>query len=140
MVGKLVLNSIENSDGLKSVDNFVEKSRRMLESRAADARNIRGLQNWVNGNGCLSWEETAYLTRCNDLLSIVPPEDGTAVRFEIWVEDGLVRLLRKLQAVGTNVPMFIFLLYQPNSYRHGRTRIRICPRSTCIHVLRSMRK
>jgi len=77
-------------------DNFVERSWRMLKSEAAKPRNVRSLQNWVNGNGCLSWEETAYLTHCNDLRSVVPSEDSTAVRFETWVEDGLVRLLRKL--------------------------------------------
>ncbi|KAF2258467.1 hypothetical protein CC78DRAFT_594984 [Lojkania enalia] len=82
---------------LADYDNFVERNRRMLECEAAKPRNVRSLQNWVNGNGCLSREETNYLTRCNDLRSIASSEDSAVVRFEAWVEDGLVHLLRKLQ-------------------------------------------
>jgi hypothetical protein len=79
----------------------------MLESEVAKPRDIRSLQNWVNGNGCLSWEETEYLTHCNDLRSIVPSEDSATVRFEAWVEDSLVRLLRKLQNVSTIISMLV---------------------------------
>lgn len=79
----------------------------MLESEVAKPRDIRSLQNWANGNGCLSWEETEYLTHCNDLRSIVPSEDSATVRFKTWVENSLVRLLRKLQNVSTIISMLV---------------------------------
>ncbi|KAF2176027.1 hypothetical protein K469DRAFT_743122 [Zopfia rhizophila CBS 207.26] len=90
------ISDIDNA--LADYDNFVERNRRMLESEVAKPRDIRSLQNWVNGNGCLSWEETEYLNHCNDLRSIVPLEDSATVRFEAWVEDSVVRLLMKLQS------------------------------------------
>jgi hypothetical protein len=77
----------------------------MLDSEFAKPRDVRSLQNWVNGNGCLSWEETEYLTHCNDLRSIAPLEDGAAARFEAWVEDSLVRLWGKRQNVSTTIFM-----------------------------------
>ena len=80
-------------------DDFVERNRRMLEGEAAKPRDIRSLQNWVNGNGCLSWEESTYLTHCNDLRSVVPSEDSAVVQFEALVERSLVRLLRRFQNV-----------------------------------------
>jgi hypothetical protein len=71
----------------------------MLSSDAAKPRDVRNLQNWVNGNGCLSWEESEYLTHCNDLRGLVPVEDGAATRFEAWVEDRVVWSLKKYQKV-----------------------------------------
>ncbi|KAF2804949.1 uncharacterized protein BDZ99DRAFT_397158, partial [Mytilinidion resinicola] len=88
---------LEIDTALADYDNFVERTRRMRESEDAEPRNVRSLQNWVNGNGCLSWEDTAYLTYCHDLRSVVPSKDGAAMRFEAWVEDCLVRLLRRHQ-------------------------------------------
>ncbi|KAI9771000.1 MAG: hypothetical protein M1840_002704 [Geoglossum simile] len=92
---------------LADYDNFVERNCRMLDGGFAKPRNIRSLQNWVNGNGCLSWEETEYLTHCNDLRSVVPTEDHAMVRFEAWVEDNVVRLLKKLPNVSTIVLMLV---------------------------------
>lgn len=79
----------------------------MLDSDSAKPRSVRSLQNWVNGNGCLSWEETEYLTHCNDLRNVVPPEDSAAMRFEAWVEDNLVRLVKKLPNVSTIVLILV---------------------------------
>ncbi|KAI9859984.1 MAG: hypothetical protein M1813_006331 [Trichoglossum hirsutum] len=92
---------------LADYDNFVERNGRMLDGGFAKPRDIRSLQNWVNGNGCLSWEETEYLTHCNDLRSVVPSEDHAIVRFEAWVEDNVVRLLKKLPNVSTIVLMLV---------------------------------
>jgi hypothetical protein len=43
----------------------------MLSYEAAKPRDISSLQNWVDGNGCIAREETAYLARHKDLLSVV---------------------------------------------------------------------
>lgn len=82
----------------------------MLSSEPAKPRDVRSLQNWVNGNGCLSWEETEYLTHYHDLRSLVSLEDGAAARFEAWIEDNLVRLLRKRHNVSAFISMLVFYL------------------------------
>lgn len=62
----------------------------MLEFKVAKRRDVTSLRNWVDGNACLSWEETEYLTR-NDLLSVAFSEDSAVARLEAWVEDSFVR-------------------------------------------------
>ena len=71
----------------------------MISGEAAKPRGVRSLQNWVNGNGCLSWEETKYLTHCHDLRNAIPSQDDATVQFETWVEDCLVHLVKKFQNV-----------------------------------------
>jgi len=80
----------------------------MLSSEPAKPRDVRSLQNWVNGNGCLSWDETEYLNHCRDLRSLVPLEDGAAAGFEAWLEDKVFRLLRKFNNVSIYVSIRIF--------------------------------
>ena len=96
----------------------------MLERDVAKPRDIRSLQNWVNGNGCLSWEETEYLTHCGDLCTVVPSDDRAVVRFETWVENGLIGLLRRFRNVSTFDP--IIIVQNPNlTLEHNSTRIPI---------------
>ena len=64
----------------------------MLSYEGAKPRDISSLQNWVDGNGCIAREETAYLARRKDLLSVVSADDGAASWLETLVEDSLVRL------------------------------------------------
>ena len=84
-------------------DDFMERNRRILTARSANPRDIRSLQHWVNGNGCLSWEESEYLKHCHDLCSIAPVDDDATARFKIWIEKALGRLLLKFQEVGNAV-------------------------------------
>lgn len=64
----------------------------MLSYESAKARDVSSLQNWVDGTGSISREETAYLTRRTELLSIAFTDDCAASWMETLVEDSLVRL------------------------------------------------
>lgn len=66
----------------------------MLGFEAAKPRHVLSLQNWVNGNACLAREETAYLARGNELLSIASSDDGAVTRLAEWMEDRLIRFFR----------------------------------------------
>jgi len=59
----------------------------MLSFEVASHRNVVNLQNWVGGNGCIAREETAYLARAEDLLSVVSPDDNAVAWLEALVED-----------------------------------------------------
>lgn len=71
----------------------------MLGFEAATLRDVSSLQNWVNGNGCMAREETAYLTRCNDLLSMAPAGDDAVAQLRPWVEDKLIRFYKGFHEV-----------------------------------------
>lgn len=61
---------------------------------ACDERTVLNLQHWVDGNGCISWEETDFLTRSNDLARILPTESTVSEFIEHWVQVILVKLLK----------------------------------------------
>ncbi|KAF2629496.1 hypothetical protein BU25DRAFT_446986 [Macroventuria anomochaeta] len=88
---------LEVDAALADYDDFVERSSRMLSGESAKRRDVRSLQNWIEGNGCLSWEESDFLAHCNDLRRLVPTEDDATARFEGWVEDRLGWMVQKLQ-------------------------------------------
>ena len=82
----------------------------MLSFEAAKPRDVLSMQNWINGNACLSREETAYLTRGNELLSVASPDDSAMGRLEAWVEDNLIRFykgLREVRSCCTKTPTFV---------------------------------
>ncbi len=80
-------------------DSFAERTHRMLSFGYAQNRDVESLQNWVNGTGCLARQETAYLAHGRDLVSLAPAGDNAMVRFEIWVEDKLIRFYRGFREV-----------------------------------------
>jgi hypothetical protein len=62
----------------------------VLGFEAASHRDVVSLQNWVSGNGCIAREETAYLTRAEELLSVVSPNDNAVTWLGALVEDSRV--------------------------------------------------
>lgn len=64
----------------------------MLSLEAAPKRDISSLRNWVVGTGCLAREETEYLERESDLLSVASPIDDALGCLEPFVEDIMMRL------------------------------------------------
>lgn len=78
----------------------------MLSFEAANPRDVLSLQNWVNGNACLAREETAYLTRCNELLSVASSNDGAVSWIEAWVEDSLIRFYNGFYKVWICCPRY----------------------------------
>jgi len=71
----------------------------MLSYDAAKPRDVLSLQNWVNGNACLARKETAYLTYCNELLSIASSDDGAMAQLEACVEDNMIRFYKIFRKV-----------------------------------------
>ena len=98
--GVVIPSSIERQHTLtKVIDALVERNQRMLGFEVAKPRDVLSLQNWVNGNACLAREETAYLTRCKDLLCVASSNDSAVTRLEAWVEDNLICFYRGLREV-----------------------------------------
>lgn len=81
---------------LADYDALLERNHRILSFKAPKPRYTSALLNWINGNGSIARDETAYLTQSNDLLSLTYLEDNALVGLEIIVEKGLVRLQKCL--------------------------------------------
>jgi len=73
------------------IDQLAERTHRMLSFGCAQRRDVKSLQNWLDGTGCLAREETAYLTHQKELVSLAPAADNAVTQLEAWVEDKLVR-------------------------------------------------
>lgn len=71
----------------------------MLSLGVAHGREVESLQNWLDGNGCLARDETAYLTHHRELVSLAPISDNATLQFESWVEDKLIRFSRAFRKV-----------------------------------------
>jgi hypothetical protein len=95
--------------GLTELDQFVERTSRMLRLQPAEGREISSLQNWVEATGCLAREETAYLAYRSDLASLAPAVDNAVLQLETWVEDKLVQYWQGFRSVRMwqrgNLPM-----------------------------------
>jgi hypothetical protein len=80
-------------------DELIERNRRILGYEPPKPRDVLNLQNWISGNGCIAREETAYLDRSKDLLSISFQEDSAVTWLEALVEYGLFFLLHRFGRV-----------------------------------------
>ncbi|KAH6874920.1 hypothetical protein B0T10DRAFT_414859, partial [Thelonectria olida] len=69
-------------DALKSYDESLERSFRVSALGNAHSQDVKSLQNWTAGNGCITREETRFLNHQEDLLCISPPKD----RLVSWLE------------------------------------------------------
>jgi hypothetical protein len=80
-------------------DELIERNRRILGYEPPKPRDVLNLQNWINGNGCIAREETAYLDHSKDLLSISFREDSAVTWLEALVEYGLFLLRQRSSQV-----------------------------------------
>lgn len=71
----------------------------MLAFGRSEGRDVESLQNWLDGNGCLAREETAYLTHRQELVSLAPAADSAVLQLEAWVEDKLIRFYSGFRSV-----------------------------------------
>ena len=55
-------------------------------------RDVLSLRHWVDGNACLARDETAYLERGGDLMSVARVEDNALGRLGALLEHALVRI------------------------------------------------
>ncbi|KAI1311118.1 hypothetical protein F5Y03DRAFT_321598 [Xylaria venustula] len=76
---------------LADYDVFVGRCRHMLSYNSASSRDVTSLLNWLEGTGCLSEEETSYLDRRSDLVSLASSSDLALEQLEDWVEDRLIQ-------------------------------------------------
>lgn len=76
---------------LADYDAYIERSHRVLGLEVASHRDVVSLQNWVDGNGCIARQETAYLAQTEDLLTIASPDDGATKWLGALVEGFLFR-------------------------------------------------
>lgn len=77
---------------IDGADQLIERNHRILGREAARPRDVSSLQNWVNGNGCIAREETAYLEHSKELLSVASADDTVMTWLETFVEASLIRL------------------------------------------------
>ncbi|KAI1745786.1 hypothetical protein F4680DRAFT_113322 [Xylaria scruposa] len=68
-------------------DSLLESTHRVLSLGHAQPRDISSVQNWINGTGCISKDETAYLDHDKELISLAFCKDGATKKLEDWVED-----------------------------------------------------
>lgn len=66
----------------------------MLELKQAQRRDVRSLQNWLEGTACLAREETAYLAHDKELVTLAPTGDSALTQLEAWAGDKLVQFFR----------------------------------------------
>ncbi len=75
----------------------------MLGYEAAPHRDVVSLQNWVDGNGCIAREETAYLARTEDLLCVGSPDDNAVAWLGALVEECRVYFRERFNRVRSSL-------------------------------------
>lgn len=78
---------------------FAERTRQVLSYDHANPRDVHSLHNWVNGTGCLSRDETAYLEEGRDMISLAYSNDCAVEQLKHWVEGQLIRYYQGFRAV-----------------------------------------
>lgn len=73
-------------------DVFIERCHRILGYQSANTRDVQNLRNWVDGNGCIAREETAYLQSSEGLLTLRHSHDSAVIWLETIVENSIIRL------------------------------------------------
>ncbi|KAK4208936.1 hypothetical protein QBC37DRAFT_451551 [Rhypophila decipiens] len=75
---------------LTAYDALVGECRNMLSYSRASSRDLASLRNWLDDTGCLSEDETVYLDRENDLVSLASSGDHAMKQIEDWIEDKVI--------------------------------------------------
>ncbi|KAI1460609.1 hypothetical protein F4805DRAFT_369275 [Annulohypoxylon moriforme] len=76
-----------------ALNEFVERTSRVLSLQSAEGKDIKSLQNWVDGTGQLAKDEMTYLSHQCELVSLAPVTDSGILQLESWIEDKLIRYL-----------------------------------------------
>lgn len=98
----------------RGTNQFASSTYQMLSLNPAEQRDVESLQNWLDGNGCLAKEESAYLAHCGELVSLAPTRDSAILQLENWVETRLIRLWRNFRK-----SRFHNMSNDPNVYIHS---------------------
>jgi hypothetical protein len=71
-------------------DDSMKRCRRVLAFDSPVSQHVTSLRNWLKGNGCIAREETEFLDRGIDLLTVSSPDDGIVSWLERFVFRSLV--------------------------------------------------
>lgn len=111
-------------------DSLLERTYRIMNFNSALPRDVLSLQNWVEGTGCLSRDETKYLKHERELFSLVPPGDNAMKQLEDWVEDQLVRHYKNFRAVDQH-----HLSLNPNVYVYSGPLVKRIARAIMLILI-----
>lgn len=82
----------KEADWRSPVDDLVERTDRALRREDASIHSISNLQNWVNDSASLARDETAYLAKAGDLMTLSPMRsNGIPSQLERLIENILIR-------------------------------------------------
>lgn len=81
------------------LDSLVERNRQILTLKTAKIRDISSLKHWIEGNACITREESAYLLQREDLLSTTSLSDDAVANVEAWLEDRIVQCWKDYREV-----------------------------------------
>jgi hypothetical protein len=60
---------------------------------------VSSLQNWTDGTGCISANETEYLHHKSGLIGLGSSSDSAGKQLEDWVEDLVIHRYKGFRAV-----------------------------------------
>lgn len=84
---------------LTKIDHFAESTYRMMNLSLAQQRDVKSLQNWLDGSGNVARAERSYLLHHRELVSLTPAEDSAIAQLEVWVEDRFIQWWRGFRKV-----------------------------------------
>ena len=71
-------------------DEYLRRLNYVMSLAPAKARDVSNLRNWVEYTGCITREETEYLTENEELVSAVSMEDKALSPFQDLIEDAMI--------------------------------------------------
>ena len=78
-------------------DSMLRNYDHALRLPNADLRDIKSIQNWVDGTGCLARPDTEYLELQHDLMNLTGTLGGAVTQIEIVVENIALRLATQIR-------------------------------------------
>jgi len=83
------------------LDGLMSRTRQILSYNHVAPRDISSLRNWLEKQGCLVENETRYLERENDMISLASSNDLAMKQLEDWIEDQLIQYWTGFRSVRT---------------------------------------
>jgi hypothetical protein len=71
----------------------------MLSYESPQSRDVASLENWITRTACLARDETAYLSKTQDLLSVTSLLDDSIVVLEQYCENVVIAIFKWLRRV-----------------------------------------
>jgi hypothetical protein len=91
------------------IDNFIDQTSRTLKLKHPSPRDVRSLENWLNGTAALARDEARYLQGRWDLATLNPADDGLFALVEGLIEDALIRFLNRFRHVIPHLPWVCYI-------------------------------